>query len=162
MRNGSGDEFIALFNAGGCFLKGFAHEYPMSPFAQCPKRNWPGLLDGVPAEFAACLKEPAFSMEAITFCLWRRYADNAWKHGPVEFPAGPDPDGSEFLLSVLDGKPATYKVWAERYYGQPVSLAAVRQVYAHEPLTEELVRQLNPELSVGKLAADIEQIGYPS
>src|SRR5215475_12894352 len=46
MRDGCGDDLFALFNATGCFLKGFAHAAPM--------RDWPGVLELVPAEFAAC------------------------------------------------------------------------------------------------------------
>ena len=31
LRNGQGDHYFALFNAAGCWLKGFDHEAPMSP-----------------------------------------------------------------------------------------------------------------------------------
>jgi hypothetical protein len=161
MRDGCGDDFFALFNAAGCFFKGFAHEAPMTPYAHRPKRIWPGVLDNVPREFAACLKQPAFSIEDTTFCIWRRYSDRSWQHGAIAFPTGADPDGSESLLSVLDGKAETYKAWAEDYYERSVPLAAVRQVYAHKALTEKLVRRLNSDLTLEELAADIEEIGYP-
>jgi hypothetical protein len=160
MRNGCGDDFFALFNVAGCFLKGFAHEAPMSPYARRPKEVWPGVLDSVPVEFAECLKEPAFRMEDTTFCIWRRYSDESWQLGAVEFPADRDPDGSEFLLSPLDGRPESYQTWAESYYERPVSLETVQQVYAHEPLTEGLVRRLDPEASLQELAPDIREIGY--
>src|SRR4051812_1215303 len=52
MRNGSGDHFFAHFGPAGCCLKGFAHEYPMSPYRESPPRPWPGVLEAVPAEFA--------------------------------------------------------------------------------------------------------------
>src|SRR5262249_50472332 len=55
MRNGSGDDFFALFNASGCFLKGFDHESPMTPYDREPKEVWPGVLDDVPSEFDAAL-----------------------------------------------------------------------------------------------------------
>jgi hypothetical protein len=161
MRDGCGDDFFALFNAAGCFFKGFAHEAPMSPYGRRPKRIWRGVLDSVPAEFAACLKEPAFSMEDTTFCIWRRYTDGSWQRGAIHFPTGADPDGSGSLLSALDGQPASYKAWAEDYYEQVVPLAAVRHVYAHKPLTDNLVQRLNPEVTLEELAADIEEIGYP-
>jgi len=74
MRNGSGDELFAHFGAAGCWLKGFAHENPLSPYRENPKRVWPGVLDNVPGEFAGCLREPAFSVEDVTFCIWRRYS----------------------------------------------------------------------------------------
>jgi hypothetical protein len=155
MRDGCGDGFFALFNVTGCFFKGFAHEAPMAHYV------WPGVLDGVPAEFAGCLNLPVFDMEDTTFCIWRRYPDQSWQRGAIEFPAGADPDGSQSLLSALDGNPATYKAWAEDHYERPVPPEAVQHVYAHKPLTEQLVQGLNPEASLEKLAADIEEIGYP-
>jgi hypothetical protein len=162
MRNGSGDDFFGHFSAAGCWLKGFAHEYPMSPYHANPKRVWPGVLDDVPDEFASCLREPAFSVEDVTFCIWRRYSDRSWQIGPVEFPVDhSDPDGSDFLLSDLDGRPESYQAWATDYYQREVSLESVKHVYRHLPLTAEVVSQLNPDLSLGELAADINEIGYP-
>src|SRR6476620_4622502 len=86
MRNGSGDDFFAHFSSAGCWLKGVAHEYPMSPFREQATRPWPGVLDSVPAEFVGCLREAAFEAEVVTFCVWRRYGDSSWQVGPVEFP----------------------------------------------------------------------------
>jgi hypothetical protein len=34
-------------------------------------------------------------------------------------------------------------------------------MYAHERLTADLVRRLNPELTLDALADDVEEIGYP-
>ena len=63
MRDGSGDGFFALFNAAGCWLKGFAHEAPMSPHRNDgTNRLWPGIVDSVPVEFRDCLREPAFNV----------------------------------------------------------------------------------------------------
>lgn len=163
MRNGSGDEFSAHFGPAGCWLKGFAHEYLMAPYRERPPRPWPGVLDGVPAEFAGCLREPAFAVENVTFCIWRRYADSAWHLGPVAFPPDhPDPDGSAFLLSILDGRPESYRGWAADYYERDVDAAAVAHVYAHRPLTAEVVARLNPEVTLDDLAADLDEIGYPA
>jgi hypothetical protein len=157
MRNGSGEDFFAQFSSVGCWLKGFAHECLLSS-----TRPWPGVLDAVPEEFAACLEEPAFSVEDVTFCIWRRYADQAWQVGPVPFPVdNADADGSEFLLSPLDGRPETYRVWAAEYYSRDVELAAVEHVYRHKPLNPDVVARLNPEASLGELAMDISEIGYP-
>ena len=162
MRNGSGDNFFAHFSPAGCWLKGFAQEYPMSLFRTKPNLVWLGVLEAVPAEFAACLREPAFSVGIVTFCIWRRYSDQSWQIGPIDFPVGhADPDGSGFLLSNLDGRPETYWDWAKEYYEREVSLAAVEHVYQHWPLTPEIVGQLNPDLSPADLIADVKQIGYP-
>ena len=162
MRNGCGDEIYAHFSAAGCWLKGFAHEYAMSPFSERPPRLWPGVLDEVPDEFASCLEEPAFQAEIVTFCIWRRTSDPAWQMGPVAFPPGEsDPDGSEFLLADLDGRPETYRAFAADYYIREVDLAPVEHVYLHRPLTPAVVAQLNTEVSLGDIAADLRGIGYP-
>ena len=171
MRDGSGDDFFALFNGGGCILKGFAHEAKMSPYALKPKRVWPGVLDSVPPEFASCLREPAFSIEDATFCVWRRYADDSWRCGAIEFPAGPDPDGSERLLSPLDGRPESYLEYASDYFEKPfLTLHMVRHVYEQRPLTDELIAVMtqdigvedeNPRLGLADLEEDITEIGYP-
>jgi hypothetical protein len=162
MQNGSGDEFFAHFSSVGCWLKGFAHEYPMSPYRENPPRPWPGILDNVPSEFAACLREPAFSVENVTFCIWRRFDDLAWQVGRIQFlPDHPDPDGSEFLLSDLDGQPETYQAWAADYYEREVELSAVEHLYRHRPLSSEIVARLNSKVSLRELAGDISEIGYP-
>ncbi len=162
MRNGSGDDFFAHFGPVGCWFKGFAHGYPMSPYRERPPRPWPGVLDAVPAEFAACLREPAFEAVTVTFCIWRRHGDPTWQSGSVAFPPShPDPDGSEFLLAVLDGRPDSYRDWAADYYGRAVDLAAVEHVYRHRPLTSDVVARLDPVVSLGELAADAAEIGYP-
>ncbi len=161
MRNGSGDEFFALFNAAGCFLKGLAHESPMALGGRGPGQVWPGVLDGVPEVFGTCLAEPAFSMADTTFCLWRRPGDDSWRLGPVSFPPGQDPDGSEGLLSPLDGEPETYRAWAEDYYEREIPLAGVGHIYSHGPLTLALISSLNPDLAPEDLRADVDEIGYP-
>jgi len=158
-----GDEFFAHFSPAGCWFKGFAHEFPLSPYRDGgSKQIWPGVLDEVPAEFAACLREPAFSIEDVTFCIWRQHTDQSWQTGPVQFPPGhSDPDGSEFLLSALDGRPETYQAWAADYFGRDVPLAAVQHIYRSAPLSVEIVEQLNPDLSLADLATDVNEIGYP-
>jgi hypothetical protein len=118
MRNGSGDEYFLVFSPQGAILKGFDHEAPMSPWACEPVAVWPGVLDCVPAVFASFTAEAAFSMGNCTFCIWREPSDAKWQHGPVAFPAGGagDPDGSEGLLWMFDGKPETYVDFAAEYF----------------------------------------------
>jgi len=164
MRDGSGDHLFAVFQPAGCWLKGFAHESAMSPWRDDGARQlWAGVLDAVPAEFALCVTEPAFHIEETTFCLWRRTSDSRWQTGPVEFPAGHrDPDGSEELLSPFDGDPEHYRAWAEEHYERPVDLAAVKSVYAHEPISQELLLVLNPAATLASLQPDLQEIAYPA
>jgi hypothetical protein len=162
MRNGQGDHCFALFNAAGCWLKGYDHAAPMSPFASNPPTIAAGMFDGVPAEFQTCLAETAFLMDETTFCIWRRYSDRAWLRGPLTFPAGQeDPDGSARLLQYLDGRPQTYRDWATDYYEHDLPLAAVQSIYAHAPLDQQLVTTLNADLSLSELGADVDEIAYP-
>lgn len=160
MRDGCGDSFFALFNEFGCFLKGFAHESTMSPFRVSPPEIWPGVLDEVPEAFGDCLSEPAFSMDETTFCIWCMNEDVKWSRGPVDFPSSDDPDGSEELLSVLDGNQENYACWATDYYETDVPLNAVRSIYDHGSLTPEIVRSLNTEVDIAELRNDAIEIGY--
>jgi hypothetical protein len=162
MQNGSGDEFFALFNGAGCFIKGFAHEYPMTPYRSKPPMLWPGMLDNVPAEFLSALNEPAFSMTDVTFCIWRRYIDSSWSHSPVVFPDDDDPDGSAYLLAMLDGKPESYCQFAEDYWESTLPLESVTQIFDHCPLTDDLVESLNAEVNLRDLRSDLREIGYPA
>jgi hypothetical protein len=162
MRNGCGEEYFILFDSHGAIMKGFDHESPMSPWATEEEKLWPGIFDDVPDEFQKFLSEPAFSIEATTFCIWRRYIDSSWQVGKIDYPDEGDPDGSEYMLSILDGKPLTYKEFAEEYYEKKLDLNAIEHVYRHGPLTGEIVSRLNNEITLESLAADLEEIGYPA
>jgi hypothetical protein len=80
----------------------------------------------------------------VTFCLWWDAARPAWSIGVRSLPEGHDPDGSEGLLAIYDGEAETYASWASNYYEADVARDAVAAVCRHEPLTEALVRRLNP------------------
>lgn len=86
MRDGSGDDYFILFNSSGAIIKGFAQESPMSPFVNEPIKVWQGVLESVPSEFQDFLSEPSFSIEATTFCIWRRYSDSSWQVGDIAYP----------------------------------------------------------------------------
>ena len=146
----------------GAIIKGFAHE--SEAWQRALEQGQPvlGALDGVPEDFKGFLGELAFSLEATTFCLWRRPSDPTWQTGVLESFEGEDPDGSAELLRLLDGEPETYRAWAEDYFETTVTRSAVDHIFAHRPLTEELVKILNPDLSLADLAEDIFEIAYPA
>jgi hypothetical protein len=162
MSNGCGDDFSALFNESGCFLKGFDHESAMSSWSTDKQLPWPNLLKGIPLEFIAASKEPAFSMENISFCIWKLNIAPSWGKGEFEYADDEDPDGSEYLLNIFDAKPETYQVFAQEYYEVDLTLAAIEAIYRHMPLTNELVQSINPENSLKELEGDILEISYPS
>ena len=160
LRTGGGDEYFILFSRHGAIIKGFDHESAMS-LCDEPETVWKGVLDQVPKEFQNFLQEPAFSPEYTTFCIWRLNGESEWKAGEIEYPNGDATrDGSEWLLFLLDGKTETYCDWAEDYYEQEINCETVEMIYQHEPLTEEMVKTLNPERKFADLKEDIEEIGY--
>ena len=161
MMNGSGDGYFILFDEHGAAIKGFDHECAMSPWVSETPKLWPRLYDDVPADFSSFLEEPAFSMEEATFCIWRRYGDSSWRCGVTEFPAGEDPDGSRWMLEIFDGDPKTYQNFAATYYEVDLSLDPIIRVYGLQPLTSDLVRSLNPDLTLASLTGDATEIGYP-
>jgi hypothetical protein len=160
MRNGSGDLYSILFNSAGAIIKGFAHESAMAEHSVETGEVWPGLLDDVPPEFETVLSDPAFVAEETSFCIWRKHGELVWQIGNFKFPDAHYPDGSEDLLYILDGKPETYATWASEYYERPVPVEAVKEIYAHKPLTQQLVSRLNPECSLEQLESDLDQIAY--
>jgi hypothetical protein len=146
MRDGSGDDLFIAFGTGGVFLKGFVHDAPMAPRAWNRDGTvWPGMYGGLPASLEGFRDEPAFSRDSVTFCLWWDAERPGWAVGVREFPEGHDPDGSEELLAIYDGRPETYASWASDYYETDVPLDAVASIYRQEPLTVDLVQRLNPE-----------------
>ena len=162
MRNGSGDEYFVGFNDSGVVIKGFDHESDMSPYASDDMHIWPGVVDTVPVEFASFLKDPAFPSEYTTFCLWRLDSDTQWRTGKIEYPvSNSNADGSTTQLFALDGQPDTYTEFATGYYEMEIDGLAVERIYRLEPLTEELIAKLNPEIKIKELLEDIDEIGYP-
>jgi len=159
MRNGCGDEWFLLFAPCGAAMKGLAHECGLSGDASFVAH----IPSTVPGEFKSFLREPAFGMEWVTFCLWRCHTDPSWN--VVVPPAGLswlEEDGSRDLLDILDGNPKTYHSFAEEYYERPVSFEVVQAIYEHKPLTEDLIAALNPGISLSDIVADAGEIGYPA
>jgi hypothetical protein len=71
-----------------------------------------------------------------------------------------DPDGSGWLLAELGG-PAAYQGHAEEVYGRVVPLDAIERVYGHEPLTDGLIRSVDPGADAGLALATARAVGYP-
>jgi hypothetical protein len=158
MRNGCGDHWFLLFNVHGAALKGFAHEYPLAGDASFAAR----IQSTVPPVFASFLHEPAFSMAAASFCIWRSRTDPIWSVvSPATGPVSPEEDGSAELLGIFDGNSETYRLWAEDYYEREIAPTAVRSIDDHQALSDRLVTTLNVELALPDITKDAIEIGYP-
>lgn len=147
-------ELFALFTDAGCFIKGYDPEAAVADVD-------PGLFyRQVPDEFAAAAEEVAFTPENVTFCLWRTHSDPAWQSAIV--PAyGGRRDGSEGLLSALDGDPGSYLRFLEARLGGAPDAEPVAAVYAHRPLTPQLAGALGGMADWDDLVREAREIGYP-
>ncbi|MFE5108333.1 hypothetical protein [Streptomyces sp. NPDC056663] len=165
MRNGQGDEYSIVFGPGGVYVRGFSHESPMAP-AKLSGSLWPGVVDSVPEIFREYVEEPSFGGSdgpLVTVCLWwLDEQDAAWHCGDIDFPDVEDPDGSDFLFSlVIDQSPENYLKFARSYYGVELDLSIVHAIYNMQPLTPEIISTLNPEIGLTDIMEDLEEIGYP-
>lgn len=152
MRSGHDDAWTIVFSPAGAFAWGVHHDAPAI-----------GSFDGVPPAFAGYLNDPVFAggglLEA-TVCLWREAGDDHWRTGAIELPAGEGPDDAERLFEiVLDPTPAAYLRFAESHHQKSLDSAAVAEVFASNPLSESLVRRLNPEAGLTALSESLTHIG---
>ena len=161
LQNGSGDNVFVHFTPAGCIIIGFDHESAMSPYRTSPPQLWENVLSTVPADFVGSTSEPAFSPNDTTFCIWRLFSDDNWHCGPIDFPAGSDPDGSEGLLSYLDGDLLTYFKYATEYFEKEPCAYSIGQILKAKPLTSKLMSRLNPDATLDQIMADANEIGYP-
>ena len=160
--NGSGDKSFLLFTEAGAILKGFDHESFMSPYAREKKELWPGLFADVPKPFANFLKEPAFSIDDTTFCIWRLASDEAWHMDEISYPDDDGgADGSTWMLQEYVEGPQAYVDFCHEYYEKEVPLDTIKEFYSYTPLHQSMIDALNHECSFLDLESDIEQIGYP-
>jgi len=133
----------------------------MSSWVTGNQKNWPGLLEGVPKELSSALTEPAFSMDDISFCLWRLNTDDYWNCGSINYPDEDDPDGSEYLFEILNCDPKTYQEFAKEYYEVSIPIESVLHIYKHLPLTSNIITSLNDEIALSDIETELIEIGYP-
>jgi hypothetical protein len=102
--------------------------------------------------------------------------DSQWHTGKIAFPdkdlirsrgyARYDPDGSQRMMALFDRNPKSYKKFVDDIYAdgaQPegYDLKTISAIYAHEPLTEEMVAALNPKRTAKDMKEDLADISYP-
>ncbi|GAB7051176.1 hypothetical protein [Catenuloplanes indicus] len=171
MSNGSGDEWTIVFGPAGAFIRVFDHESNMSPYGNEDHEPWPGLLDGLPEVFRPQVEQPAFRDEEGTFVatavLWRQTGDSRWHAGDgIVFPRsrGPHdagPDGTAMLDILGDDIVDRYVAFAGEHYEVEVGRAAAAHVVAHRPVTDAVVRAINPAAAVADLRDDLVAMNFP-
>lgn len=157
MRDGSGSEYFAIITHAGVIIKGFDKDSSLTKFYAENHRSWSGLYSGAPKVFSDFLKEPAFSIDEATFCIWRQF------NGEWEFGATETQDANELkLLTLFVQDERGYKTWADAYYEKDIPLTSISKIYSGTPLTKAIVRELNPHRNIDELQEDIQEIGYPT
>lgn len=132
-------------------------------------RPLPGVLDEVPER----LRERLFALDTeddrpvpvpsvLTFCVWRAPADARWRVGSqIAFPGDhDDPDGSAFLLALLERDPTGFQAWAEANYARRVAREVVEAVYAGQLMTPALAEALSPGVSLEPALKLLRAAGY--
>ena len=158
MRNGSCDDWFILFGVFGAAIKGLEHETAIAS----DKAFFREVQAQVPRSFSAFLDESAFGWHWLSYCYWRGTQDAQWRKVIHPDPAlAASEDGSVDRLSVLCESATAYASFASWYYERDLPLAAIESVYAHRPLTQDLVGLLNPGLKLDQMGKDLAAIGYP-
>jgi len=154
MKDGSGSHLLISFSTNGTVINGFAIAY-----AKGTSKN---ILEPIPKVFHSFIYDEPIKSIGTTFCLWQLNDCNQWKNTTSQ-----KEDGSEELLFLLDGKPETYKEWAEEYYEElfedrELNLELVKAIYEGKTITEEIALEINSELEdLEQLKEDLDEIGYP-
>jgi hypothetical protein len=176
MRNGSGDEYLILFNQHGAVINGFAHESEMNNWEDIKAVDliekkivtesvfvpWEGIFDNLPSEFHEFIYGEPVKSTGTTFCIWQKYNDTKWHIGNIELPDDDYKDGSEDLLKLLDGDIKKYKEHAEDFDFDKITLKYIKHIYNGAVLDEAIIKKINPDLEDWDLLiSDLEEIGYP-
>ncbi len=158
MRNGLGDDWFLLFGPFGAAIKGLAHESPMAGDSELLL----AARTSIPENFQAFVAEPAFGWGSMSYCHWRSKSDESWNRVVHPDPGNAEADdGSVEFLSLLHEPARAYVDFAELYYEVSVPEQSVETLYHCTPLTDSLVKSINPELSLQDVASDATEIGYP-
>ena len=159
MRDGSGDQWFAVFTTAGVAILGLTHESPTFE----PGRPKPWVFGELPAVFhQSLLHEPAFDSSNSTYCIWRLANGDCWCRGVERRPAGFLDDGMQEHLSILTTGTTGYVAWASENYEVELRADDVAAVIRHAPITRDLAARLNPSIRFDVLQEDLASIGYPT
>ena len=157
MRSGSEEEMLILFNKHGSVISGINYEC-FDWKNDSPKIE--NLAKGLPKQFDDFIYNEPIKTRKSTFCIWRTIADSEWQTGETI-----DPDGSEYILYLLDGNPKKYVEFCEDYYEKDIPLDIVERIYQGEPISLEMIHGLNDELEdedIEIIKNELEEIKYPN
>lgn len=150
MRDGSGDHVLILFQKAGCVINGFAHELDQPVKADITK--------GLPVSYQEFIFGEPVKTIGTTFCIWSE--QDIWKTGKLKTHE----NGSDEMLSLLEGNPKDYLEFAKDYYEITLPFDVVAEIYSGEPLTikriESLVKEGEKIANWELLKSDMKEIGF--
>ena len=161
MRDGCGDEWWLVFDSTGwAALKGQAHE---SEARSKGREELSRAIQAlIPPELTGFAAEPAFRWNQTGFAYFQRAFSQPWNRVNDLSKFAALNSGESELLRHLSGSPEDYASFATDYYETQVPVEIVAGVFGHEPLTENVVKTLNPSIAIEDIASELyTEIGYP-
>jgi hypothetical protein len=162
MRNGSGDEWWALFHDDGwAALKGLGHESAAwSAHRQTLSR---ALQKTIPKEMESFATEESFAWDSTSFAFYLPKGAAQWTRANDATKFAKETDtGEDDLLAHLTGTAADYAQFATDMYELDVSAQMAAHIFALKPISATTVTRINPETSLEEIEEELfEQIGYP-
>ena len=160
MRNGSGDHYFIHFQENGAFIK----EYDQSAILLKEYNNASILKElskNLPTTFKDSVLEPAFEMDQISFLSWKIKGEENWKTGDTSIFSKEAVAYPVNHIAIVTGDYSDYLDWAEEYYETKIDRVTAYSIFDGDPLTNDMVRKLNPDASLEDLEEDIKEIDYP-
>lgn len=158
MKNGQGDDWHILFSRAGAVIKGVDRQAAMYGSKAFARET----LAQSPPAFAAFLASSGFGGYGGAYAFWRKTADPAWTKlalAPADLKS--TDDGAGWMLGLLVEGPDAFRDYAADYYLASTPLPAIEHIYAGAPLTEDIIRALNPKTTLAQAQACAAEIGYP-
>ncbi len=153
-----GDRAYIVFSPVGALLEGAVHDCLFSR----DKARAQALRSSVPDVLQSFVDDRLINGTSVTFIGWSLPGDPEWSAGGELPRCKSDSDGANCILSIVEGDAESFREWAEENYERDIDALLVEQIYSHSSLNENLVRGLNPSLSLGQIAPEVARIGYPS
>ncbi|MFB6984163.1 hypothetical protein [Streptomyces scopuliridis] len=146
---------------------------------------WPEIMTQIPEELSPCLGAADEDGDwLLSVVMWRLPEDSAWRTGEYEIPADQQEAATQYdnwdcsstlLADLIDPSPSHIEwsgglgvggkylksseiEWVETGLSKE---DAIRHILALRPLTEQVVRTLNPYRGLADVTDDIAAVDYP-
>jgi hypothetical protein len=159
MRDAGDGWHVVFSDKGWTALRGFAHESPAAEEHETLSR---ALRAVCPPELKGFTEEPAFDWKNTTVCYFHTGGESSWKRANDLTPHANVDTFEEGLLRHLTQGAEGYVEHARSYFKAEIPLELIQHVFAHKPITPEMVKHLNPGTEFSVIEEELfGKIGYP-